>query len=80
VNSFHLYIFFTILVSGVLFMCPNQIILWALTLLIMFRCFINSSNSLFVLILQLRLSYLVGPNIFFVFSSQTPTVSVKYFL
>ena len=31
VNGFHLYIFFTILVSGILFMCPNQLNLWALT-------------------------------------------------
>ena len=31
VNGFHLCIFFTILVSGILFMCPNQLNLWALT-------------------------------------------------
>ena len=31
VNDFHLCIFFTILVSGILFMCPNQLNLWALT-------------------------------------------------
>jgi hypothetical protein len=48
VNGFHLYIFLTILVSGILFMCPNQLSLWDLTQFIMFRCFINSS-SLFVL-------------------------------
>jgi len=31
VNGFHLCIFFTILVSGILFVCPNQLNLWALT-------------------------------------------------
>ena len=31
VNGFHLYIFVTILVSGILLMCPNQLSLWALT-------------------------------------------------
>jgi hypothetical protein len=31
VNGFHMYIFFTILVSGIQFMCPNQRNLWALT-------------------------------------------------
>jgi hypothetical protein len=31
VNGFHLYIFLTILVSGILFMCPNQLNLWDLT-------------------------------------------------
>jgi hypothetical protein len=39
------------LVSGILFMCPNQPNFWALTQFIMFRCFISSSSSLFVLIL-----------------------------
>ena len=31
VDGFHLHIFLTILVSGILFMCPNQLNLWALT-------------------------------------------------
>ena len=31
VNGFHLCILFTMLVSGILFMCPNQLNLWALT-------------------------------------------------
>jgi len=31
VNGFHLCIFFTILVSDVLFMCPNHLNLWTLT-------------------------------------------------
>ena len=31
VNGFHLYIFLTVLVSDILFMCPNQLTLWALT-------------------------------------------------
>ena len=76
VNVFHLCIFFTLLVSGILCMCPNQLNLWALTQFIMFRCFINSSNSMFDLILQLPLSFLVGPKMFLVFSSQTLRVSV----
>jgi hypothetical protein len=28
VNGVHLYIFFTLLVSGILFLCPNQLNLW----------------------------------------------------
>ena len=31
VNVFHLCILFTMLVSGILFICPNQLSLWALT-------------------------------------------------
>jgi hypothetical protein len=31
VNGLHLYIFFTTLVSCILFMCPNQLSLWDLT-------------------------------------------------
>ena len=31
VNGFHLCILFTMLVSGILFMCPNQLNRWALT-------------------------------------------------
>jgi hypothetical protein len=31
VNGFHLCILFTMLVSGILFMCPKQLNLWALT-------------------------------------------------
>ena len=30
VNGFHLYIFFTMVVSDILFTCPNQLNLWAL--------------------------------------------------
>ena len=38
----------------------------------MFQCLINSSNSLFVLILQISLASLVGPNIFLnIFLSNT---------
>ena len=62
VNGFYLYIFCTILVSGILFVCPNQLTLCAVTLFIMFRCFISSSTSLLVLILQLPLFSLLGPN------------------
>ena len=46
VNSFHVYILFTVLVSGILFMCPKQLNLCALTQFIMFRCFISFFNSL----------------------------------
>jgi hypothetical protein len=28
VSGFHMYIFFATLVSGILFMCPNQLSLW----------------------------------------------------
>ena len=52
-NGFHLCILFTVLVSGFLFMYPNQLSLRALTQFIMFRCLTNSPNSLFVLILQI---------------------------
>ena len=41
----HLCIFFTMLVSGFLYMCPYQLSLWALTYFIMFQSCINSSNS-----------------------------------
>ena len=72
VNGFYLYILFTLLVSGILFMCPNQLNLWALQSFIMFQCFINSSSCLFVLILQILLNSLFGPNIFLnIFLSNT---------
>jgi hypothetical protein len=31
VNGFHLCILFTVLISGILFMCPNPLSRWALT-------------------------------------------------
>ena len=43
----------------------------------MFPCFINSSNSMFVLILQLPLSSLVGPKIFLsIFLSNTESLCI----
>ena len=59
----HLYIFLTILVSGFLRMCPNQLNLWALTWFITFRCCINLSSSTLVLIFLLPSFFLVGLNI-----------------
>ena len=64
-NGFHLCILFTVLVSGILFVCPNELNHWALTQF-MFRCLINSCNSLFVLLLQIPLASLVGPDIFLI--------------
>ena len=76
-NDFHLCILFTMLVSGILFMCPNQLNRWVLTLLVMFRCLTNSSNSLFVLILHIPLASLVGPNIFLnIFLSNTESLCI----
>ena len=37
VNGFHLCILFTVLISGILFVCPNQLNRWVLTQFIMFR-------------------------------------------
>jgi hypothetical protein len=52
-------------------MCPTQLSLCVLTSFIMFCCFINSSNSLFVVILQSPLTSLFDPNIFLNIFSQT---------
>ena len=41
VNGFHFCILFTMLVSGILFVCPNQLNRWALTKFIMSRCLIH---------------------------------------
>jgi hypothetical protein len=77
VSGFNLYIFFTTLVSGILFMCPNQLNLCALTQFIMFRWFVSSSNSLLVLILQLTFFSLVGPNIVLsIFLSSTKSLYI----
>ena len=77
VNGFHLCILLTMLVSGILFMCPNQLSLCILTSFIMFRCFFNSSNSLFVLILQIPLTSLVGQNVFLnIFLSNTESLYI----
>ena len=77
VNGFHLCLLLTMLVSGILLMCPTQLSLCALTSFIMFRCFINSSNFLFVLIFQIPLTSLVDPNIFLNIFSQTRRVFCK---
>ena len=54
VNGFHLCLLLTMLVSGILLVCPTQLSLCVLTSFIMFRCFINSSNFLFVLFSKFR--------------------------
>ena len=45
VNGCHLCILFTVLVSGILFVCPNQLNSWASTQFVKFRCLIISSNT-----------------------------------
>ena len=62
VRGFHLDIFLTVLVSGILCTWPNQLRLWALIWLTTFLCFISLSNSLLVLILHIWFSF-VGPHI-----------------
>ena len=60
VNGFQLCIFFTIIVSGILFVSrPTQSL--DINIIYYVPVFINSFNSMFVLILQLPLSSLVGP-------------------
>ena len=70
VRGFHLNIFSTVLVSGILCTWPNQLSLWAwIQLTIVF--FINLSSSSLVLILHIWFSY-VGPNILLkIFLSKT---------
>ena len=71
VRGFHLNIFLTVLVSGILCMWPNQLSLWALIWLIIFLCFTSLSNSSLVLILHIWFSF-IGPNIFLkIFLSKT---------
>ena len=53
VRGFHLNIFLTVLVSGILCTWPNQLSLWALIWLNIFLCFISLSNSSLVLILHI---------------------------
>ena len=62
VRGFHLNIFLTVLVSGILCTWPNQLSLWALIWLTIFLCLISLSNSSLVLILHIWFSF-VGPNI-----------------
>jgi len=62
VRGFHLNIFLTFLVSGILCTWPNQLSLWVLIQLTIFLCFISLSSSSLVLILHIWFSC-VGPNI-----------------
>ena len=64
VRGFHLNIFLTVLVSGILCTWPNQLSLWALIWLTTFVWFIGLSNSSLVLILHIWFSF-VGPFIHF---------------
>ena len=71
VRGFHLNIFLTVLVSGILCTWPNQRSLWALIWLTVFLCFISLSNSSLVLIPHIWFSF-VGPNILLkIFLSKT---------
>ena len=47
VNGFHLCILFTVLVSGILLLCPNQLNRWALTQCVTSRCLFRPSRYLF---------------------------------
>ena len=58
VRGFHLNIFLTVLVSGILCTWPNQLSLWALIWLTIFLCFISLSNSSLVLVLHISLTYI----------------------
>src|SRR5215510_9537838 len=71
IRGFHLNIFLTVLVSGILCTWPNQLSLWVLIYITIFLCFINSFSSSFVLILHIWFSF-VGPNILLtIFLSKT---------
>ena len=71
VRGFHLNIFLTVLVSGILCTWPNQLSLWTLIWLTIFLCFISLSNSSLVLILHIWFSF-AGPNILLkIFLSKT---------
>ena len=58
--GFHLNIFLTLLVSGILCTWPNQLSLWDLIWLIIFLCFISLSNSSLVLILHIWFPFVVS--------------------
>ena len=62
VRGFHLNIFLTVLVSGILSTWPNQLRLWTLIWLSILLCFISLSNSSLVLILHIWFSF-VCPSI-----------------
>ena len=72
VRGFHLNIFLTVLVSGILCTWPNQLSLWTLIWLTTFLCFFFSlSNSSSVLVLHIWFSF-VGPIILLkIFLSKT---------
>jgi len=80
VRGFHLNIFLTVLVSGILCTWPNQLSLWALIQLTIFLCFINLSSSSLVLILHIWFSF-VGPNILLkIFLSKTNSSTYTYYV
>ena len=80
VRGFHLNIFLTVLVSGILCMWPNQLSLWALIQLTIVLCFINLSSFSLVLILHIWFSF-VGPNILLkIFLSKTNSFWIIYTL
>jgi len=60
VRGFHLNIFLTVLVSGILCTWPNQLSLWALIQLTVFLCFINLSSSSLFLILRISQTVILG--------------------
>ena len=74
VRGFHLNIFLTVLVSGILCTWPNQLSLWALIWLTIFLCFTSLTNSSLVLILHISFSF-VGPNILLKIISSTVRIS-----
>ena len=79
VRGFHLNIFLTVPVSGILCTWPNQLSLWALIQLTIFVCFINLSSSSLVLILHTWFSF-VGPNILLkIFHSKNPQECLQQF-
>ena len=62
IRGFHLYIFLTVLISGIFCTWPNKLSLWALIRLTIFLCFITLSNSLLVLMFHVWFSF-PSPNI-----------------
>jgi len=64
VGGFHLNIFLTVLVSGIICTWPNQLSLWALIPLTIFLCFISLSNSSLVYEICLRHCYFSSSKIY----------------
>ena len=78
--GFHLYTFFTILSSTIWCKWPNQLNCCAFMRFIISLCLINSSNSLFVLILHVPFLSFVGPKIFLnTFLSNTINLFLCFF-